>query len=437
MANTSMSRLRHIHIPDSAPHFPPFWMVSNVGRYLMGQTVGAVKAKKAAQQLGTGRERRSHDAAIPPPTVLSFTPHPTYFTANKTIVALAREIELPQMTIQFPRMSANLKFVPNFLYGHERGRSSTIEERDDPYDFDYVPAISATLQRNMPPYLGPGRLVLWPVFDLRTQGRRYDRGPKCVKEHSELLAKTTIACLKREFGIAAWADSNYTALHTKLGKIASIWPKFDYGVASCGVSINVSQPSDGLLGDLEGAPTPEVQKMLRDDADRATTIWAELESEVGAPPSADRIVDCSQGWRIRRRLWYTQSNEERARSYAPLGMDNYPLAVSWSHELASQLGISRVDYRSPSRRESRVVGSYEQYRTLPERLKVSTESYLSLTDKWARHAHQTLSVKPPAAIHRADPSELVPSWLLTQWRLYQEIEMSVRGGLLGIHRGED
>ncbi|KAK8028247.1 hypothetical protein PG991_005303 [Apiospora marii] len=243
---------------------------------------------------------------------------------------------------------------------------------EDPYDHVYDAEVQTPIDGRMPPFCGPGRLMLWYVADLRGPSSLNYTGPEegaDLRIWADALAQTTINMLDAEFGIKAWADPAYTGLWVK-GRdangdegpedrqIAAIWPHIDKvpPIVTAGITLNVGLPREEQISTEEEGEGTGKQEEAKDDPDATTSIAAELASrpadfdakhglkseavKLGKTMAVQEIGDPASAQSADGPVWYTRSIEEGvdAETVAPLGMDNYSISVAWSHELTRVLG---------------------------------------------------------------------------------------------------
>ncbi|KAH8202548.1 hypothetical protein TruAng_003259 [Truncatella angustata] len=420
MANR-LYRLRHIHIPDSAPHYPPFDLVKRVDRLLRSQI-----------RHGRPKLRRSRGGkaclACPPPTVLSFTSAPAYFIENTSIrTRKSTAAALESIRLTWPRSEDYPAPVSNFHVssGDEGDQpQATAAVPGDPFDHTYKPDLLEPLLDLMPPYHGPGRLVLWPVIDMHTLGAT---GSAPVgQELAALLAHTTSAMLRREFGIATSVGRDFTSLIVSSGaQIAAIWPGTKDGASTYGVTINIAEPQETV----SAKHIQQEDAVAQDSGDEvATTVAGELASVhelaplesihnrrfVALKPVGDLGDAVTKGSQ-----WYTRTYETNV-SFAPLGMDNYGFAVSWAYELARAMDISFVESKTTNGWELRDFSKSVKQPRLTARPQVYTQSA-------EPENHDVPSIEQGR----------VPSWDLTQRRLLRDLEKSVGGKKLDTRKVEE
>ncbi|KAM7220609.1 putative octanoyltransferase [Rhypophila decipiens] len=150
-------RLLHIHLPSQGPTlYPPYTIASQLQEHLRRRQLD-FKDANANHQTPPGPHP-------PPPTVVSFTPLPTYTLGRRQTTPLS-PAELARL--QAPLFHHGQRCLPVTVLPSPRGGLTT--------------------------YHGPGQIVLWPVMDLRS---RYHK-QFTVRCYSRLLETTTIATLAK------------------------------------------------------------------------------------------------------------------------------------------------------------------------------------------------------------------------------------------------
>ncbi|KAK6828137.1 biotin lipoate a b protein ligase protein [Apiospora arundinis] len=310
-------RLRHIWLADAPPHYPSVYVASRVEKLLKGQILEVRKKRKVAKtlpatnaSLNVGSEpklpktiQQLLERSLLPPAVIAFTPRPTYFLPKQSPLdeAVRKGGVLSRLRLEFPRLPAEgLTMADEFAIAtspkdKENGSATkrkytTLASSNtapaDPYDHVYETEVHAPLDSRMPPFSGPGRLMLWTVADMEQprsirlpfqgRGRREDEGyggedtppPNDIYLWARILAETTINILDSQFGIKAWADPTYSGLWVRRRKgrddvdgkdrqIAAIWPHVDKAsaIVTAGMMLNVGSPKETQLLTEEENPS--------------------------------------------------------------------------------------------------------------------------------------------------------------------------------------
>ncbi|KAI0172580.1 hypothetical protein GGR52DRAFT_545266 [Hypoxylon sp. FL1284] len=296
--------LRHIVIPSwpaaSPPRLPTYELATRVQTVLQR----AQQAWKTSAAAAASASDPAPTEPPPPPYLISFTPAPTY--------TLGRRQTSPLSAAELARLRAPLRV------SSPQSSSSS---------FAFAPEVAHAPRGGLATYHGPGQVVLWPVVDLRSPLHARRLG---VRDYTRLLEATTVAMLRRLFGIAAFAtenpgvwirssdeaagkDSDDAGEGEEGGrekrqperKISALGVHLSRHVAGLGVAVNLGMPVVG--------------------ADEFHNPWA-------------RIVPCG----LRDRGVTTVA--------AHLGLPGAPdagaVADVWAEEFAAGLGLLRCDGRS-------------------------------------------------------------------------------------------
>ncbi|KAI1324592.1 hypothetical protein F5Y16DRAFT_302846 [Xylariaceae sp. FL0255] len=211
-----MATLRHIQLSSLSP-----LAQASLPRYgFAARLQGTLQ-----RELLTWKARPSHRRGPPPPpSLLSFTPAPTY--------TLGRRQTEPLSDVELAGLHAPL---------HHGG--------------SFQPTVVHAPRGGLATYHGPGQLVLWPVIDLHSPLYPH----LSVRNYACLLEKTTIATLARLWGIAGfttenpgvWVRSidNATSVtgpaEDRERKIAALGVHLRRHVTGLGVAINYNTPVTG------------------------------------------------------------------------------------------------------------------------------------------------------------------------------------------------
>ncbi|KAI1814552.1 hypothetical protein GGS20DRAFT_547834 [Poronia punctata] len=228
-----MAALRHLRLPSypnrPVPQFPSYAYASLVQTTLQ-QELQAWKAQSASSR-----------GPPPAPTVISFTPAPTY--------TLGRRQTDPLTYDEHERLKSPLLLVA------PRDERQKAKAKAGAY---YRPAITSAPRGGLTTYHGPGQLVLWPVIDLHSPLHAH----LSVRDYACLLEKTTIATLARLWGLkgfttdnpGVWVSSRQSKTTTTTitsgkkpeeRKIAALGVHLRRHVTGLGVAINYSTPVSG------------------------------------------------------------------------------------------------------------------------------------------------------------------------------------------------
>ncbi|KAK8105455.1 hypothetical protein PG999_008814 [Apiospora kogelbergensis] len=424
-------RLRHVWLADAPPLYPSVYTAHRVEQLLKKQILEVRRKRGFAEFVASPRGKTTLkvprtvqkllERTLPPPTVIGFTPRPTYFLPEQSPLrdAVQQDGVLSRLRLVFPTLPAK------GLAMAEQSRSDKVaiatspsdEESNDTvnatltppenaYDHVYETEVREPLDWRMPPFSGPGRLMLWTVADLQQPLGQNFRDPRWRESiygsreampspddvqylWAAILAQTTIYLLNDQFGIRAWADPTYSGLWVTRTKpngdvdgpdrqIAAIWPHVDKesDIVTAGMTLNVASPKEYQVLTEEGEESSSGQAAAGSendnnsktaehvdlDSDDTTSIAAELAAKapgynpkhrlrwadmvkLGKVMPVRQIGAISSKYSPGGPLWYTRAFEGRQEGTgadiemcAPVGMDNYPISVAWSHELARVLG---------------------------------------------------------------------------------------------------
>ncbi|KAI0403874.1 hypothetical protein F4802DRAFT_273229 [Xylaria palmicola] len=284
----SMVGFRHIPLPahPSAllPRFPSYAFASHVQTTLQ-QELLAWKARPSAAR-----------GAPPPPSLLTFTPTPTY--------TLGRRQTEPLPESEAARLRAPLFLPPSGE--SEKWPALDAHSRREAAFFN--PAVTHAPRGGLTTYHGPGQLVIWPVIDLHSPLHAH----LSVRDYACLLEKTTIAALEKEWGLVGfttdnpgvWVRSGASRNEERGGKpggderkIAALGVHLRRHVTGLGVAINYSTP---VTGPEETNPWGRIVACGLGDRG-VTSVCAELGIKNNTAQSAlDRLAGTWQAEFIQR-----------------------------------------------------------------------------------------------------------------------------------------
>ncbi|KAI2634979.1 hypothetical protein GGS26DRAFT_533333 [Hypomontagnella submonticulosa] len=254
--------LRHIAIPSrpltTPPRYPTYALATGLQSKLQ-QDLLAWKASPSGQR-----------PAPPSPALITFTPAPTY--------TLGRRQTEPLSADELARLRAPL---------HMSSSSSRST-------YAFAPAILHAPRGGLTTYHGPGQIVLWPVIDLRSPLHAHFS----VRDYTCLLEKTTIATLRKLFGITGFTTANPgvwvrppPTLTTESEsesedekKISALGVHLRRHVTGLGVAINLSMP---VVGPETTNPWARIVACGLGDRG-VTSVAAHLGS--GATPSGEEVA---------------------------------------------------------------------------------------------------------------------------------------------------
>ncbi|KAI2604879.1 uncharacterized protein GGS25DRAFT_524374 [Hypoxylon fragiforme] len=274
--------LRHIAIPSCSRSrtsllYPTYALATRVQSKLQQ---GLLAWKAGASDPHHQHHPQQHLRSTPPlPTLLSFTPAPTYTLGRRQTEPLS-EPEVARLRAPLTVYSTDTTtraFVPELLHAPRGGLTT---------------------------YHGPGQVVLWPVIDLRSPLHTHFT----VRDYTCLLEKTTIATLGRLYQITGFTTSNPGVWVRADGdgreerKISALGVHLRRHVTGLGVAINFGMPVTG----------PE-----------SVNPWA-------------RIVACGLGDK-------TVTSVAAHLDLSPLTVRAEDIALAWADEFATRLGLRDAD----------------------------------------------------------------------------------------------
>ncbi|RYP06235.1 hypothetical protein DL765_009578 [Monosporascus sp. GIB2] len=327
-----MTALRHIHLRSwpwtSPPRFPTYALASAVQTELQQRLLRWKAATAAAAASGT---TAPDHADVPPPTLLTFTPAPTY--------TLGRRQTTPLSASELTRLQRPLSL--RYTVGPVQRSLPTADDYADNSNngntgFALAPEVTHAPRGGLATYHGPGQVVFWPVLDLRSPLHRH----LGVRDYACLLERTTIAALAR-FGVRGFTTENpgvWVRRHgeaagaiaigkeegegeTERGderKIAALGVHLRRHVTGLGVAVNIGMP---VSGPGDEAANPWARIVACGLGDKGVTSLA---AEVGgglASVDDDAATSSSPG-PLRATAYYGAA-----------------VAEAWAREFAARLGL--------------------------------------------------------------------------------------------------
>ncbi|KAI1112085.1 hypothetical protein F5Y14DRAFT_281683 [Nemania sp. NC0429] len=209
------------------PQFPSYVFASQVQTVLQ-QELLAWKARPPSSR-----------GPPPPPSLICFTPAPTYTLGRRQAEPLS-ESEVAQLR------------SPLFVSTSSPRDARIAGDADRrPKSAFFLPAIDHAPRGGLATYHGPGQLVVWPVIDLHSPLHQH----LTVRDYACLLEKTTIAALEKQWGLAGFTTENPGVWVRSGGsrrgagaeerKIAALGVHLRRHVTGLGVAINYSTPVAG------------------------------------------------------------------------------------------------------------------------------------------------------------------------------------------------
>ncbi|KAI2639237.1 hypothetical protein GGS21DRAFT_419740 [Xylaria nigripes] len=232
----------------------------------------------------------------PPPTVLCFTPSPTYTLGRRQTEPLS-ESEIARL--QSPLFLLGSGASERWAVSGQSASRDVIGKHEKTAFF--LPTISHAPRGGLTTYHGPGQLVIWPIIDLRSPLHAHFS----VRDYACLLEKTTIATLEKRWGIKGFTTENpgvwVRSSDSQSGgaderKIAALGVHLRRHVTGLGVSINYNMP---VAGPPEINPWSRIVACGLGDR-RVTSVCAELGTNNGTiPADADQeLASLAQTWWI-------------------------------------------------------------------------------------------------------------------------------------------
>ncbi|KAF2966615.1 hypothetical protein GQX73_g6960 [Xylaria multiplex] len=260
----SMASFRHItlqsHPGALLPRFPSYAFASSLQTVLQQEFLGW-KARPPGSR-----------GPPPPPSIICFTPTPTY--------TLGRRQTEPLSGSDVARLRSPL-FMPTSRASDTRNGHDIIDKPARAAFF--LPTIAHAPRGGLTTYHGPGQLVIWPVIDLHSPLHAH----LSVREYACLLEKTTIAALEKCFGLHGFTTENPGVWVRDRGpermgaggeeaggerKIAALGVHLRRHVTGLGVAINYSTP---VLGYAETNPWSRIVACGIGDR-QVTSVCSEL-----------------------------------------------------------------------------------------------------------------------------------------------------------------
>jgi lipoyl(octanoyl) transferase 2 len=276
-------RLRHLHIPSK----PPFILYAAADRLQEHFRRLALHGKIAT-------------TAIQPPTLISFTPQPT-FTLGRRQHGASLD----------PAARARLR-APLEVYAERKTAKKATT---------YTPEVIESPRGGLTTYHGPGQLVLWPIVDLRSP----EHANFGVRDWACTLEKTTIAVLERLYGLKGFRTDDpgvWLEVDGERRKVAAMGVALRRYVSSLGVAINVDMPgtAEGGQHSDQGAKGVEM-------------------SEVGNPWL--RFVPCGLEGKAVTSVSGASTGDDLSTVSKSLQLKY--VAQAWAIELARRLDVGNVE----------------------------------------------------------------------------------------------
>ncbi len=334
-------RLRLIQLPSNPALgvYPSYRLAAAVQEVVRRQFLLAKESAAAAARRvsASGDHGSSHDTLLsllvpfPPPTVIAFTPTPTYTLGRRQNAAGLTPSE--RAALEAPLTVALRSDDADDADG-DVSAAAAASEPSSAYEFQ--PRVVEAPRGGLTTYHGPGQAVLWPVLDLKSAlFERGAAGPLTVRAYSRLLETTTAETLRRRYGIEAFytedsgvwvgaesAEPTEPAEQADHGpeqrKIAALGVHLRRNISALGVAVNLDMPVRPA-----SAHSP-VAASQPSESNSESNPWLRF-----TPCGIDKGVTCV-------------ADEARRRfGHVPAAWDLQParFAAKWAAALAGQLGL--------------------------------------------------------------------------------------------------
>ncbi|KAI1169664.1 hypothetical protein F4777DRAFT_194283 [Nemania sp. FL0916] len=174
----------------------------------------ASRAQAALQQELLAWKARPPDerGPSPPPSLIFFTPPPTYTLGRRQTEPLtASEMARLQSPLFVPTRghyrhgaSEDADSWSGVADGEREGKGAEKGGADSDKTAFFLPTIERAPRGGLATYHGPGQLVIWPVIDLHSPWH----ARLSVRDYACLLEKTTIAALHQQWGLNSFTTEN-------------------------------------------------------------------------------------------------------------------------------------------------------------------------------------------------------------------------------------
>lgn len=321
-------RLRHIHLPASPSQgiFPSY------------QTAAALQELLRRRQLDYQDAESSSTSSSglrpPHPSLISFTPQPTYTLGRRQAQVHAASLSPADIS----RLKAPIHIRSSSKHSlHTQGLAPTSAEKNttDPPSTEHIfhPSVLTSPRGGLATYHGPGQVVLWPVMVINSSTRALGHKHFTVRCYSRLLERTTISLLRRLFGLAGFTtDDPGVWVRTppaperrdgaadadgEVRKISALGIHLRRHVSSLGAALNLDMPTTRAAG------STTVQRRGGAESDETINPWA-------------RFVACGLAGK-----GVTCVEEEllAAGGTGIPGLDSEVVARAWAEELAEGMGL--------------------------------------------------------------------------------------------------
>ncbi|KAL1862714.1 hypothetical protein Daus18300_008358 [Diaporthe australafricana] len=238
-------RLRHIHLRSSPSQ----------GIYPTYQTAAALQELLRRRQLDYQDAESSSSPSrlgltAPHPTLISFTPQPTYTLgrrqAHQSLTTSSSShmppssltpAEISRLKAPFHVRSSSAHSLPT------QGLAPTSEEKNTmpPPSAEHIfhPSVLTSPRGGLATYHGPGQVVLWPVMVIRSSTRNLGHKHFTVRCYSRLLERTTISLLRRLFGLEGFTTDD-----------PGVWVRTPPSAASSAAAVTGGRAAGGDAGEV-------------------------------------------------------------------------------------------------------------------------------------------------------------------------------------------
>lgn len=336
-------RLRHIHLPSSPSQgaFPSYQTAAALQELLRRRQLDYQDAESSSPS--------SRGATPPHPTLISFTPQPTYTLGRRQAQAHTASSSPAPSSLSpadIARLKAPLHVRSSPAHSlHTQGLAPAGADKNataDPPSTEHVfhPSVLTSPRGGLATYHGPGQVVLWPVMVINSSSRALGHKHFTVRCYSRLLERTTISLLRRLFGLAGFTTDDPGVWVTtppaagapvggargdgEARKISALGIHLRRHVSSLGAALNLDMPTTrAALTTAATAAATTTQRRGEADTDEATNPWA-------------RFVACGLAGR-----GVTCVEEEllAAGGTGIPGLDSEVVARAWAEELAGGMGL--------------------------------------------------------------------------------------------------
>jgi lipoyl(octanoyl) transferase 2 len=323
-------RLRHIHLPASPSQgiFPRYQTAAALQELLRRRQLDFQHADSSSSPSNRG-------LGPPQPTLISFTPQPTYTLGRRQAQASRASLSPADVS----RLKAPLRIISSpahHLRTHGLAPTGAVNNTSDPPATEHIfhPAVLNSPRGGLATYHGPGQVVLWPIMVINSATRALGHKHFTVRCYSRLLERTTISLLRRLFGLqgfttdhpGVWVrtpsapspsghrlDVASGAIdNDEVRKISALGIHLRRHVSSLGAALNLDMPTTRAAPSTTGA-----------EPDETTNPWARF----AACGLAGKGVTCVE-------------EELRAAGGTGIpGLDSEVVARAWAEELAEGMGL--------------------------------------------------------------------------------------------------